>query len=156
MEDGKGDSCPAGILRVTFYKQVFLFNHSQILVHFFTQDSISYMTKNVFLVNFTVLLMIVLVNFTVPSDCSTSSAGWRSSWWTEVFSCWTFACDFSYKFICKLQRPIMGNITFALRSFLVFHLFMRNFGFNGYFPFLLGLTFWSLTKNHLINWQTTR
>ena len=48
MEDGKGDSCPAGILRVTFYKQVFLFNHSQILVHFFTQDSISYMTKNVF------------------------------------------------------------------------------------------------------------
>ena len=156
MEDGKGDSCPAGILRVTFYKQVFLFNHSQILVHFFPQDSISYRTKNVFLVNFTVLLMIVLVNFTVPSDCSTSFAGWRSSWWTEVFSCWTFACDFSYKFICKLQRPIMGNITFALRSFLVFHLFMRNFGFNGYFPFLLGLTFWSLTKNHLINWQTTR
>ena len=51
MEDGKGDSCPAGILRVTFYKQVFLFNHSQILVHFFTQDSISYMNKNVFLVN---------------------------------------------------------------------------------------------------------
>ena len=48
MEDGKGDSCPAGILRVTFYKQVFLFNHSQILVHFFTQDSILYMTKNVF------------------------------------------------------------------------------------------------------------
>ena len=156
MEDGKGDSCPAGILRVTFYKQVFLFNHSQILVHFFTQDSISYMNKNVFLVNRSVLLMIVLVNFTVPSDCSTSSAGWRSSWWAEVFSCWTFACDFSYKFICKLQRPIMGNITFALRSFLVFHLFMRNFGFNGYFPFLLGLTFWSLTKNHLINWQTTR
>ena len=48
---------------------------------------------------------------------------------------------FFYKFICKLQRPIVGNITFALRSFLVFHLFMRNFGFNGYFPFLLGLTF---------------
>ena len=72
MEDGKGDSCPAGILRVTFYKQVFLFNHSQILVHFFTQDSISYMNKNVFLVNKNVLsvnknvlLMILLVNKTV-------------------------------------------------------------------------------------------
>ena len=33
------------------FLQVFLFNHSQILVQFFSQDSISYMNKNVFLVN---------------------------------------------------------------------------------------------------------
>ena len=48
---------------------------------------------------------------------------------------------FFYKFICKFQWPIVGNITFALRSFSVFHLFLRNFCFNGYFPFLLGPLF---------------
>ena len=140
MEDGKGDSCPAGILRVTFYKQVFLFNHSQILVHFFTQDSISYMNKNVFLVNRSVLLMIVLVNKTVLLMILLVN---RSVLLVNRSVLLLNFCMrlFFYKFICKLQRPIVGNITFALRSFLVFHLFMRNFGFNGYFPFLLGLTF---------------
>ena len=149
MEDGKGDSCPAGILRVTFYKQVFLFNHSQILVHFFTQDSISYMTKNVFfgelycslddrlgelycserLLDQLCWVMILLVNRSV---LLVNRSVLLLNFCMRLFF---------YKFICKLQRPIVGNITFALRSFLVFHLFMRNFGFNGYFPFLLGLTF---------------
>ena len=141
MEDGKGDSCPAEILRVTFYKFSFLTILKfwfifllKIQFHIWTK-MFSWWTKNVLLVNRSVLLMIVLVNFTVPSDCSTSSAGWRSSWWTEVFSCWTFACDFSYKFICKLQRPIMGNITFALRSFFSISPFHAKFWFQRVFSF---------------------
>ena len=142
MEDGKGDSCPAGILRVTFYKQVFLFNHSQILVHFFTQDSISYMNKNVFLVNKKCSLGDRLGEL-YCSERLLDQLCWVTILLVNRSVLLLNFCMrlFFYKFICKLQRPIVGNITFALRSFLVFHLFMRNFGFNGYFPFLLGLTF---------------
>ena len=139
------------------FLQVFLFNHSQILVQFF----------------------FLKVQFHIWTKCFLGEQkvfSWWSSWWTLLFRATArpallgddhlgeqkcslaelLHATFFYKFICKLQRPIVGNITFALRSFLVFHLFMRNFGFNGYSPFFLGLTFGSLTKNHLINWQTTR
>ena len=124
------------------FLQVFLFNHSQILVQFFSSRFNFIYEQNVFLVNKKCSLgdrlgelycserlldqlcwvMIILVNKSV----------------LLLNFCMRL---FFYKFICKLQRPIVGNITFALRSFLVFHLFMRNFGFNGYSPFLLGLTF---------------
>ena len=93
--DGKGDSCPAEILCVTFYKFSFL-TILKFWFSFFSQGSISYMNKMFSWWTKSVLLVIVLVNFIVPSDCSTSSAGWWSSWWTEVFSCWTFACDFFF------------------------------------------------------------
>jgi len=47
-----------------------------------------------------------------------------------------------FEFICKFQWPILGNITSALRSFSVFHpFFLRNFCFNGFFPFFLGPLF---------------
>ena len=131
------------------FLQVFLFNHSQILVQFFSQDSISYMNKNVFLVNKKCSLG--------EQKCSLDDRLGELYCSERLLDqlCWVMIilvnrsvlllnfCMrlFFYKFICKLQRPIVGNITFALRSFLVFHLFMRNFGFNGYSPFLLGLTF---------------
>ena len=155
MEDGKGDSCPAEILRVTFYKFSFL-----TILKFW----------------FIFLLKIQFHIWTKMFSWWTEVFSWWSSWWTLLFRATArpallgddplgeqkcslaelLHATFFYKFICKLQWPIVGNITFALRSFLVFHLFLRNFGFNGYFPFLLGPLFWSPTKNHLINWQATR
>ena len=127
MIDGKGDSCPAEILRVTFYKFSFLtilkFWFSFLLkiqFHIWTK-MFSWWTK---------MFSRWTRMFSWWSSWWTKLFSWWSSWWTEVFSwwtevfsCWTFACDFFYKFICKLQRPIVGNITFALRSFFLYFTF---------------------------------
>ena len=120
------------------FLQVFLFNHSQILVQFFSQDSISYMNKNVFLVNKKCSLG--------EQKCSLDDRLGELYCSERLLDqlCWVMIILVNRSVLLLnfcMQQPIVGNITFALRSFLVFLLFMRNFAFNGYSPFLLGLTF---------------
>ena len=102
-------------------KNVFLVNKNVLSVNKNVLLMIVLVNKTVLSVNKNVLLMILLVNKTVLLVNR------------NVLLMKFCMRLFFYKFICKFQWPIVGNITFALRSFLVFHLFLRNFGFNGYF-----------------------
>ena len=113
------------------FLQVFLFNHSQILVQFFFSRFNFIYEQNVFLVN---------------KKCSLGDRLGELYCSEQLLDqlCWVMIILVNRSVLLLnfcMQQPIVGNITFALRSFLVFLLFMRNFDFNGYSPFLLGLTF---------------